>query len=68
MVSQVVFADTTQILLSEEGRVVTFVDAARNRHTLTLCSIFQEQRWALMLTVYLLSPRGVGRICFEADV
>ncbi|CAN0314155.1 unnamed protein product, partial [Ectocarpus fasciculatus] len=41
---QVVFADHTEILLSKEARVVTFVDKHGNRQTHSLQGVLQDQR------------------------
>lgn len=45
MLFQVVFADHTEILLSNEARVVTFVDKHGNRETHSLQGVLQDQRW-----------------------
>lgn len=41
---QVVFSDHTEIILSREARVVTYVDKEGNRETLLLQRVLEEQR------------------------
>lgn len=43
-ISQVVFSDHTEVLLSEEARVVTFVDKDGKRETHSLRRVLRDQR------------------------
>lgn len=42
---QVVFSDRTEVLLSKEGRVVTFVEKDGKRETHSLHRVLGDQRW-----------------------
>lgn len=61
---QVVFSDSTEILLSKEARVVTFVDKDGARETSSLQRVVEDQRWVVGLR----NPIDLGCVTREVGI